>query len=212
MTPIYIFSGLGADERVFQRLDFAGLSVTFVQWIIPKKDETIGAYAHRLLDQITVQKPILIGLSFGGIMAVEVAKLIDTAQIVLISSAKTKHEIPFYYRVAGKLGVHKLMPTRLMVRPTALTNWLFGATSPFDKQVLREVLANTNTQFLTWAIDQIARWPNTTMHTNLSHIHGTADRILPYQFVSSDLTIEGGGHLMILDKAAELSKAIRSLL
>lgn len=212
MTPIYIFSGLGTDERVFQLLDFTDLSVTFVRWIAPEPGEKISQYAHRLLGQITEQKPILLGLSFGGIMAVEIAKLIDTEQLILISSAKTKYEIPFYYRLAGKVGVHKLMPTSLMVRPFALTNWLFGATSTFDKQILREVLANTNTKFLAWAIDQIARWQNTTIHPNLKHIHGTADRILPYQFVSSDLTIEQGGHLMTLNKAGELTKAIRSLL
>lgn len=30
MKPIYIFSGLGADERVFQNLDLTGFATTFV--------------------------------------------------------------------------------------------------------------------------------------------------------------------------------------
>ena len=77
---LYIFSGLGADERVFQRLDFPGFSTTFIKWIVPQDKETIENYATRLLDQITTTNPTLIGLSFGGLIAVEVAKQIDLFQ------------------------------------------------------------------------------------------------------------------------------------
>ncbi|WP_221394889.1 hypothetical protein [Dyadobacter sp. NIV53] len=92
---IYIFSGLGADERVFQRLDFSESSAIFIKWIIPLNNETIEHYATRLLDQIHTTQPVLIGLSFGGIMAVEVAKQIDTEKIILIASAKIKKKFHF---------------------------------------------------------------------------------------------------------------------
>ncbi len=134
---LYIFSGLGADERVFQRLDFSGYSTTFVKWIVPQDKETIEQYATRLLDQITTTKPTLIGLSFGGLIAVEVAKQIETEKVILIASAKTKNEIPFYYRFAGQLKIHRLLPTRILKSSNFITNWLFGASSTFDKQLLK---------------------------------------------------------------------------
>jgi hypothetical protein len=34
---IYVFSGLGADERVFRQIDWKGREVTFVPWITAKK-------------------------------------------------------------------------------------------------------------------------------------------------------------------------------
>jgi thioesterase domain-containing protein len=86
---LYIFSGLGADERVFQRLSFYGFRTTFVKWIVPLKKEKIEDYATRILDQITTVNPTLIGLSFGGLIAVEVAKQIETDKVILIASAKT---------------------------------------------------------------------------------------------------------------------------
>lgn len=101
---LYIFSGLGADEKVFQKLYFSDFSPTFIKWIAPQEEETIENYATRLLDQIRTTKPILIGLSFGGMIAVEVAKQIDTEKVILIASAKTQNEIPFYFRFAGQLG------------------------------------------------------------------------------------------------------------
>ena len=84
---LYIFSGLGADERAFQRLDFSDFSTTFIKWIVPHDTETIENYTTRLLDQITTTKPTLIGLSFGGLIAIEVAKQIDTEKVILIASS-----------------------------------------------------------------------------------------------------------------------------
>ena len=163
---LYIFSGLGADERVFQRLDFSGFSPTFIKWIVPQDKETIENYETRLLDQITTTNPTLIGLSFGGLIAVEVAKQIDTEKVILIASAKTKKEIPFYYRFAGQLGLQKLLPTRLLKSSNFITNWFFGTSSTFDKQLLKQILIDTDPTFLKWAIDKVARWTNQTQTKN----------------------------------------------
>ncbi len=209
---LYIFSGLGADERVFQRLDFSGFSTTFIKWIVPQDKETIENYAKRLLDQITTTKPTLIGLSFGGIMAIEVAKQIDTENVILIASAKTKNEIPFYYRFAGQLRLHKLLPTRLLKNSNFITNWIFGTSSMFDKQLLRQILLDTDPIFLKWAIDKVARWTNQTQTKNIFHIHGTSDRILPLRFVKCNTKIKNGGHLMTLNKADELNNILRQQL
>ena len=209
---LYIFSGLGADERVFQRLDFSGFTTTFIKWIVPQDKETIENYATRLLDQITTTKPTLIGLSFGGLIAVEIAKQIDTEKVVLISSAKTKNEIPFYYRFAGQLGLHKLLPTRLLKSSNVITNWFFGTSSTFDKQLLKQILIDTDPTFLKWAIDKVANWRNITQTYNIFHIHGTSDRILPLCFVNCHATIKDGGHLMTLNKSDELIKIIQQQL
>ncbi len=207
---IYIFSGLGADERVFQRLDFSDFSTTFVKWIDPQDKETIEDYATRLLYQITTKKPTLIGLSFGGLMAIEVAKQIETEKVILIASAKTKKEIPFYYRLAGQIGIHKLVPIRLLKNSNFFTNWFFGATTTFDKQLLKQILSDTDSVFLKWAIDKVARWANQTHTKNILHIHGTGDRILPIKFVDSNIAIKNGGHFMPLNKADELNEILKN--
>ncbi len=134
-------------------------------------------------------------------MAVEIAKQIDTENVILIASAKTKSEIPFYYRFAGQLGLRKLLPTRLLKSSNFITNWFFGTTSTFDKQLLKQILIDTDPTFLKWAIDKVTRWTNKTQTKNLFHIHGTSDRILPFKFVNCNLTIKNGGHLMTLNKA-----------
>jgi pimeloyl-ACP methyl ester carboxylesterase len=212
MEKLYIFSGLGADESVFQRLDFSDFSTTFIKWIVPQEKETIEQYATRLLNQITTTKPILIGLSFGGLIAVEIAKQIDTEKVILIASAKTKKEIPFYYRFAGQIGLHKLLPIRFLKNFNFITDWLFGTNSMYDRQLLKQILTDTDPVFLKWAIDKVACWKNQTETKNIFHIHGTNDKVLPLNFVNCNQTIKNGGHFMVLSKADELNKILRQQL
>ena len=212
MKSIYIFSGLGTDERAFKYLDFSNFDTTFIRWTQPIDNEPIEHYAKRLTEQITTTRPILIGLSFGGIIATEVAKLIDTEKIILIASAKTRKEIPFYYRFAGRLKLHKLLPINLLKRPNIFSYWFFGTLNKEDKKLLAEIFHDTDTKFLKWAISEIVGWTNQTLHQNLKHIHGTSDRILPIRFINCDLKVIGGGHFMTVNKSDELNTKLKSLL
>ena len=206
---LYLFSGLGADKRIFQRLDLSGYSVNYIEWKIPREGETIEHYASRLLPQIKTPKPTLIGLSFGGIMAIEVAKLVETEKVILISSIKSGNEVPFYYRWMAHTGIHKHIPSNFFKGTNFITNWLFGTVTPFDQQLLKEILSDTNPEFFTWALDQIIQWKNQTLPKNLVHIHGTGDRILPIRFSGSDIVVKKGGHFMTLNKADEINRILR---
>lgn len=212
MEKIYIFSGLGADKRVFKHLDFTGFDATFIEWITPAGREPIEQYAKRITQQIHSQKPILIGLSFGGIMAVEVAKHIDTEKIILIASAKTRNEIPFYYRWSGKLKLHRLIPAQWMKQANFFSFWLFGIETKQDKRLLEEILNDTDPKFLNWAINTIVNWKNTTQHKNIKHLHGNADKILPNKYVKCNVEIKGGGHFMTINKPEEINQILKDLL
>jgi pimeloyl-ACP methyl ester carboxylesterase len=175
----------------------------------PAGKESIESYSRRLTEQIESTRPILIGLSFGGLIAIEVAKFIDTEKIILISSAKTWRGIPFFYRFPGRLKFHKILPARLLRKRNIFSNWFFGIKGVRERELLSEILADTEPAFLKWAIDKIVTWRNTQVPENLRHIHGTADRILPVRYVKADIKVAGGGHFMIADKAKELSDLIR---
>ena len=212
MKSVYVFSGLGADERVFHKINFSEFDVRFIQWLPPYKNERMEEYAVRLLPQITKPNPILIGLSFGGMMAVEVAKHIKVKRIIIISSGKNKNEIPFYYRLAGKLNLTKIIPATALIKTNLFTNWFFSNRSVDDKKMLSAILHDTDPIFLKWAIHAIATWQNKTVHKNLYHIHGDADRILPFKFVTCDETLKGGAHLMIVNRSSEVNEMLLRLL
>ncbi len=220
MKKIYLFSGLGTDKRIFQLLDLSDYDTVFVEWIVPQNNETIEEYAKKIIFQENFNsqnyKPTLVGVSFGGMLAVEIAKLIPTEKVVLISSAKTKYEIPFYFRWIGKLYIDKIIPAKWLKHSTKITdmitNWFFGAKSNFDKKLLKEIIKDTNEIFLKWAIGQIVRWRNTSKLKNIIHIHGTKDKILPIYFADYDHKIIDGGHFMTLNKAEEINKKLKEIL
>ncbi len=211
-NTVYLFSGLGVDERVFRNLDLHDYDTVHIRWIIPQKNEAIEEYAKRISQQIKTENPILIGLSFGGMMAIEVAKIIDTEKIILISSAKIKTEIPWYFRLAGTTRIHRVLPDFILTRSNAMLNWFFGVQSPEEKLLLKTILLESDPDFNRWGIDKIVTWRNTFIPGNLTHIHGTSDRILPFRYVESDFMIERGGHFMTLNKATEISVILKKLL
>ncbi|SDF62642.1 Thioesterase domain-containing protein [Pedobacter terrae] len=81
----YFISGLGADQRIFSRLKLSEkISIIHVEWINPNKNETLEVYAERLSRIIDTSKPFaLVGVSFGGMIAVELAKLLKPLQLLL---------------------------------------------------------------------------------------------------------------------------------
>lgn len=140
MSKIYILSGLGVDRRVFDKIDFGDLDVEFIDWITPLRNEPLEDYAKRISLKITTQNPVLIGLSFGGMVAVEISKIIKTKKIILIASAKNKFELPKFNRISGKLGLNKLIPKSLFKKQNFFTNWLFGIETESEKLLLKNIL------------------------------------------------------------------------
>jgi pimeloyl-ACP methyl ester carboxylesterase len=212
VNHIYILSGLGADERAFQNLDLNGLEHTFLPWIPPERNETIGEYAWRIAQGIKTKDPVIMGLSFGGMVAVELAKHLTVHRLILISSAKTRKEIPFFYRLAGKLFLHKIIPISWMKSSNFFSNWLFGTSTNPDKNLLKRILEDTDPEFIKWSLNAVINWKNTDIPPNTLHIHGTRDRILPMRNIKCNVAIENGGHFMLVNRSEEISKIIRSKL
>lgn len=210
MKEIYLLSGLGADKRVFEFIDLSGFNINHVVWIEPLDGESIESYSKRHLGQIRTPRPILIGVSFGGLVAVEIGKLVETERVILISSARTKFGLPIYSRVIGALRLNKLVPTQLLKVVNRATFWLFGTKTKQENDLLRVIIKETDSKFLKWAVNQLLTWKNTTTLTNSVHIHGTADKLIPLS--TADFKIQDGGHLMIMNRGDELSKLIRTAL
>ena len=202
-SPIYILSGLGADERVFKKLDFTNFQVTFIKW-----EQTIGIslkdYAALHLAQIKESNPILIGLSFGGIIATEIAQQIPIKKAILISSVKNKLELPYYFKWLGNTNLINFIPNYFLTQTNFISNWLFSVKTIDEKQLLKDILNDSNPAYLKWAMQGIMSWRNEISINNAVHIHGSKDRILPYRFVKCNYTIKNGGHFMVYSQYNEV--------
>jgi len=210
MKELFLFSGLGADKRVFDFLDLSDYNIHHVSWIIPLPKESMAEYATRLIPQITSDKPVLIGVSFGGMIALEIAKHISVEKVILISSAKSSNAIPSYFKLIPKLRLEKWISPASLKKPNEIFFWLFGVTSKEHKTLLASIMKETDEVFLTWAIGAITRWGNSTRSNHVIQIHGTKDRILTVQ--NADYLVNGGGHLMVVTQAREVSVILKKIL
>lgn len=145
---------LEQTKRAFDLLDLSGYKIHHIEWIDPCSGESIEEYAKRLSGQLSKEKPILIGLSFGGMIAVEIGKQLETEKIILISSAKLKKDIPSNL-LTRSFKLQTLIPDHFLKKPNEILYWLFGVKSKTEKAILRSIIEDTDTKFLRWAIDKI---------------------------------------------------------
>ncbi|MEI1280608.1 alpha/beta hydrolase [Leptospira venezuelensis] len=213
MKNIYLISGLGADERVFHRLNFGNINIKYISWIKPELNEPLSKYSKRLLSQIDLKdEVILMGVSFGGIMALEISKHILVKQIVIISSIKSNSEKPVIYRIISFLRLISIIPSFLLKLYNPILSYYFGITSKEDIDLLKSFITNTDGSFLKWALKSILKWDNQDYQSDLIHLHGTNDRLFPFKLIKAPISIADGGHFMVLNKADEISLKLREIL
>jgi len=196
---VYFISGLAADKRVFKYIELpTGCEVVHLDWITPQKDDTLASYALRLAEKIDRSVPFaLVGLSFGGMLATEIAKVHKPAVTILISSIPVSKELPGYFKMAGKIGLHKIVPVSLL-KSTAATKRFFTREKDVDKRMLLDLINESDSGLIRWSVDAILNWQNDVIPQPLWHIHGKSDEILPVRFTRPTLTIPKQGHVMVV--------------
>jgi pimeloyl-ACP methyl ester carboxylesterase len=209
---IYCISGIGSDERVFRRLRIEGYVLQHIQWAAFEPTDTMESYARKLLPQIKEEAPLLLGVSFGGMLAVEITRQIPVQLAILVSSSKNNKEMPFYYRWYGRLGLYRVISPRLLKWHNWFSNVVFSIKSHEEKQLLKAIMRDINPLFLRWTVKAITTWTNNAVPAHVFHIHGKADKLLPGRYVKPDVWIEKAGHFMIHNRAGEISTLINERL
>ncbi len=212
MQNVYFISGLGADQRAFQFLDLSFCNPVFVKWLKPEKGETMSNYAVRMKQQIPDEEPVIVGLSFGGMIAVEIARQFPVKKIILLSSAKGANEIPYYLKYLRYFPLHRVASAAFLRSANQLAYRLMGIENRKDKIVLKEMFKDSDDAFIKWAIHQVVHWKNSSIFHNTVHIHGTADILLPHRFVRADHVIKGGEHLMLILQAEAISALLQEII
>jgi pimeloyl-ACP methyl ester carboxylesterase len=210
---VYFISGLGADRRAFYKIQLPpGYEIIYLDWIAPSKNESFESYAKRFSELIQKDEGfILIGLSFGGMLASEIARIIPPKKLIIISSLSNCKELPWYFKLAGKLGLHKIIVPAIYKQATILNRFM-GAGNKEMKAIVYSYVNNIDPKFIRWSLNIIVNWPHTERLLNLIHIHGSRDHLLPNRYVKADYVVQNGGHLMVMNKAEEVNKILEQIL
>ncbi len=209
---VYFIAGLGANKRAFQFMDLTWCEPVFIDWQQPLPNETLPQYAQRLRALIPQVAPIIVGVSFGGMLATEMAKADDKVNAIIISSNKTAAEFPASLRLWKYFPVYKWVPPSVVKITGRYSKYFVGPDGKQQKKLFQLIQSEADPVFTAWAIGAILNWQNSTVPPNVVHIHGTHDRLLPFKLVKAHHIIPNGKHIMIMDKAAEVSALLKQLL
>lgn len=209
-TTVYFIPGMAAGPEIFDniRLPIDQYQIEILEWMIPEKNENLKEYAQRMAMRVTATNPILIGVSFGGIVAQEMNEFLELRKLIIISSVKVRKELPKRMKIAGSTKLYKLIPTGLVLSAENLTKFSVGPKSKRRLSMYQKYLHVRDQHYLDWSIEQIVIWDRKKPVPNLIHIQGDKDPVFPIKYIDDCLVIPNGTHIMILNRAREISKLL----
>lgn len=200
--PVYFMPGLAASSSIFERivLPSESFEVFLLNWVQPEKNEPLVAYAKRMAEKVVHENAVLIGVSFGGILVQEMTAFLTLKKLIIISSVKTRDEMPRRIKFAKTTNAYKLLPTSLLNNVEKLIKYSFGNVINQKLKLYEKFLHLRNKEYLDWAIEQVVCWDRSVPDPRVIHIHGDLDEVFPAKNINSFIPIKGGTHIMILNR------------
>ncbi|HNJ94540.1 MAG TPA: alpha/beta hydrolase, partial [Ferruginibacter sp.] len=110
------------------------------------------------------------------------------------------------------LRLHRIVPLKSTKLTEPIQNRMLGATSHEERLIASEYRKKVNIEYTNWAVNEAINWKNDWRHPDTVHIHGDSDRMFPIKYIRPTFTIKQGGHFMIMNKAADVSRCINEIL
>ena len=199
---VYFVPGLAASPKIFEYIDLPSdqFEVHHLDWFLPPSGITLVDYARLMAERVTHEDPVLIGVSFGGMLVQEMARFVNPRKLIIISSIKCRDEMPRRLWVARYTRLHRLLPTGAIQNLEMLTRFAFGDAVRKRLKLYERYLGMRDKEYLDWALEAIVHWDRETPEPGLIHIHGDQDAVFPMSHLGSFLRVEGGTHTMIIHR------------
>jgi pimeloyl-ACP methyl ester carboxylesterase len=191
----HFYPGMGATSSMYGepwRKEFDGHFHDWPEW---RGETSITEIAKRIIEEHEIESgDTVIGTSLGGIVACEIANLIDLERVVLIGSAKRKEEIN---RILSILHPFiDLAPIRFIQ--------MSSGKLPND---LAEMFSHCDPAFIRNMSKAIFTWEGFCSEVPALRIHGAKDLVIPNSKETNHKI--DGGHLIVMTHPLECIEAIK---
>lgn len=206
--PLLLLPGLSGDPRVFAKQVSAFPNANVIEWLPPERSECLASYAQQIAEKYSSGQPCVVaGVSFGGIVALEVVKHLPAKACVLIASARRVRNLPLSLRVLRPVA--RLIPTAALSGLIRRGSVSAAATLPRVRARTRR-LAPDAMAFRQWAFQELLRWQAPEDLTcPLYQVHGEFDTTFPLDRETTTDVVVGGGHLISVTHADEVNAVLR---
>lgn len=206
---IYVVSGLGADFKVLERLEFPpNYKPVFIDWLIPESNEPFDDYVKRMAEKVDDSEPFcLLGYSFGGIIVQEINQLKPAEKVVILGSIKSDKEKSKFIKTGEVTKIPRILPVGLFNNRAAqvysVVRKLFDPRNP----KILEYFKVRDPYYLKWSVEKVSEW-KFEENPNVIQILGDKDIVFPIRYSKPDYVIKGGSHLFPVTKHKEVSKIL----
>jgi len=205
----YLIPGMGADNRLFRHFHLPNGQVHHLDWIHHRESRTLAEYAALMAERITTQNNIVIGSSMGGMVTVEISKIIRPLGVALVSAPSGRHEFPRVLKNLSSLRLHKALSPKQVMRISKLADLFMGFKTEDQRAMFYDMLRGNGADFLHFSVGAVLDWKNTEPpEVPFIQIIGTQDRLFKQKKIPSAIMIEGSGHFTAFEKGKEVSQII----
>jgi pimeloyl-ACP methyl ester carboxylesterase len=199
---VYCMPGLAASSDIFERIKLpqAIFELVLLDWKLPLQNESLKAYAQRMVLEIKHKNPVLIGVSFGGILVQEMAVFCNPKKVIIISSVKTNEEFPRRMKIAKAIKLYRIVPTSVVSHFESLAKISLGDKINQRLKLYEKYLSIRDKSYLDWALKSVLLWDRKVADKNVIHIHGDKDEVFPLKYISNAIVVKGGTHILVLNK------------
>lgn len=209
---IYVVSGLGADFKVLEKIQFPKHhEVVFIDWLIPEQNEDFQHYIQRMAEKIDDSEPFyLLGYSFGGILVQEINKLKPARKVVIMGSIRSDREKSALIKTGQITRIPKLLPVRFFNEKTTNIYSMFRKFFDPKNPKILQYFQVRDPYYLKWSIEKISDW-KFEENPDVIQILGDKDIVFPIKNCRPDYIIKGGTHLFPATKSKEVSSVLKGV-
>lgn len=209
---LYTISGLGADEKVLEKLTFnKEIEVVHIPWLIPNLDEDFYEYVVRMSESIDDSEEFyLLGYSLGGIVVQEIQKLKPAKKIVILASIRSDAEKSKLIKAGQKTNAIRYIPVRVFNGNTTLFYSFFRKLFDPKNPKLTQYFRVKDPYYLKWSMDKVAHWKFEPI-PDVIQILGDKDIVFPLKYSKPDFVIKNATHLFPVTKAKEVSEILKTI-
>ena len=180
----------------------------YLYWLTPEKNESLESYAMRMAKQIEGENPVLLGVSFGGVIAQEIAALMPVQALILISTITQPTELPPQLKLMRSIPLYQLGKGNWRIKTLPLWAPKFGIVEQEEQLFLKAIFQSFEDSYRMWATKRLLEWEGRTLTSPYLRLHGEKDKLFPYQYIQGAKPISEGRHFMISQHAHEIVEEI----
>ena len=198
MTNWHLLPGLGATAAMYNSLKRKiAFPVNFIDWPSYQGEKSYSDVARRVIEDYgIVDGDVIGGSSLGGMVSLEMAKVMTPRAVVLLGSAMHSAEVQRLLRLISPLAE---------ITPIKFLQIAAGKFSPF----LSMAFSHTDIDFIRSMGLFLPHWSGYSGPTDAVYrLHGRKDHIIPCPAAGSEV-IEDAGHFLAITHAKETAEFLQ---